>query len=334
MKKPRLPAANIDAIRAELRVRYKEAFGCEWDLTPWGPRWSDVLAEARAVDGKYAEGMAVLRDLQRVLRRALDHARSCGMEPGSKLPFDVMVGHTMADVGVADVVINGGDALQALLKRVEEAIQLLELSPAQYFQHMLAIPDSPLNRFASTISSMPVTPTHWDAMHRLTAHATRRLREVQFRSVSSSESISVVGPGLIGAPPRSLKETSWIRAFLVELLDSYPVRPATVPEGMVVPTDVDIALVSLLSKALEEIFKTRRQLVDKGGVTAVLAAECKAVALARRRRAPLSTVLHEQRMTVQDVFRLRGWTEERGKKVGAGRRPRSKAEGAGVKRKK
>lgn len=331
MKKPSLPAANLDAIRAELRMRYKEAFGCEWDLTPWGTRWPEVLAEARAADRKYAEGMAVLRDLQRVLRRVLDHARSCGMEPGSKLPFDVMVGHTMADVGVADVVINGGDALLALLKKVEEALKLLDLPPAQYFQHMLAIPDSPLKSIVEANASMPVTPTHWDAMHHLTASATRRLREVQVRSVSSSESISVVGPGLPGAPPRSIEGTSWVRAFLVELLDGYPVRPATVPEGRVVPTDGDIALVSLLSGALDEMFQSRKKLI---GVAAVLAAERKAVALARRRRAPLSKILDEQGMTVPKVFRSKGWTEERRSKGVAGRKPRGEAKGAGAKRKK
>ncbi|TKC98148.1 hypothetical protein [Polyangium fumosum] len=314
-------------------MRYKEAFGCEWDLTPWGARWPDVLAEARAADRQYAEGMEVLRDLQRVLHRVLDHAHRCGIDPKIKLPFDVMVGHTMADVGVADVVMNGGDALLALLKRVDEAITLLDLPPAQYVQHIRTIPDNPIDPLIEVLTSTPVDPIRWDAMRRLTANATRQLREVQFRSVSGSESVSIVGPGLIGAPPRSIEGASWRRAYLVELLDSYPLRPAVAPEGMVAPTDGDIALVSLLSGALEEMFESREKSVGGHGVAAVLAAERKAIALARRRRGPSSKFLHEHGMTVQDVFRLRGWTEESGKKVAAGRRTRGEVKGTKVKRK-
>jgi hypothetical protein len=277
--------------------------------------------------------MAVLHDLQRVLRRVLAHAHRCGMEPGSKLPFDSMVGHTMADVGVADLVLNEGDALLALLKRVDESIHLLELSPAQFMQHSFSAPDSPLRRVTEILASMPLSPIYWESTRRLPTNANRRLREVQIRSISSPDSVSIVGPGLVGAPPRSLDGTSWVRAFLVELLDVYAVRPAAASEGMVAPTDSDIALVSLLSGALDEMYQRRQKSIGQSGVAAVLAAERRAIALARRRRGPVSKALHERGMTVRELLRLKGWTEERPKGA-AGRRLRDNAKETGAKRKK
>lgn len=314
-------SVTAEEIRGSVLRRYKKAFGCEWPTAPWGKPWPDVLREAQSADRDYVHATRLLTDLRAAMDAIIAYSRSCGVDVDAPLVEEAMHGRTRPEHAVfvfSAIETDQGKALRQLRDDVAELVDLMGARPEVAFSTLSeeaqtearALVETTLNLVKARLDLHGPEPAQIDHQRKLYAtHATRRVAPMPMYLPGGGGQTFTVGRAgtlLPDGPPRTLEGPEWRRNYLVQLLDAYPLRFDEGARSMVPPTDAEIALISLLAGGLDELATITPGRLDEGE-KAVLGAERKAVAQARRRRTLVSRRLVELGIgTAQDVARAAG----------------------------
>lgn len=325
--------ADIAQIRAALVARYKNAFGCEWELAPWGKPWADVLAEAQSADQEYVDAAARLTGLVAAIDGVTAYAKACGVDVDAPLYEDALNGRTRAEqflLVLASGSTDEGKRLRQLRDEVAELTALLSAQPEAVFA---AAPESAQERGRGVIQATLSNVTagldaggpDWEAINHtrklFVTHATRRMAPMRVVvPYSGGQLTQVTGDASLlppGPPPRTLDGPEWRRAYLVQLLDAYPHRFDSGSKTMLPPSDSEIALISLLAGGLEDMKRlTPSKLAE--GEQAVRSAERRAIAQSRKRRTFFSRRSDELGFgTLQEAARSYARLQNNGATAGA-----------------
>jgi hypothetical protein len=273
----------------QLRDEYEAAFECEWESTPWGETWSEVLKRANEADRAYEEATHALRGLRDAVGAALRALREFRGHPQKTIDADDFVGRTLPEHGLARLFAGPQPLLLQVDAHAAHILSLVEQKPSAGFTKNANV----LRQLQAVTSGAP-SPA-FDAYHKelFALLLDRNMKRTVLRGRNGTILDSDVSAYLPGPPPRTLKGSEWRRAYLTEILDIYALGPD--PDGqtdedgrlpMLRPTDRMIAVVSLLAGGLD--VSTEAALGK--GTAWLIAAERKAIALSRRRRAFITGV--------------------------------------------
>ena len=271
----------FDALRAE----YAASFGVAWDATPWGgPSWKETVAEAKRVDGRYEAARYALERVARALRTSREFltSRNLSIEhtPHTKNQYvDAIVGRTFPEALLFTLWAAEHRALQVAEADLAASLRVLREQWDQGFAD--PADDTKAGRF-DHLSLDEFQSRYREYLADFHRQSTNRgLRYIE--GYSPMKELFARGwlPGLSGPPPRTTKnELEWRRAYLAQLLSSYftvPGKGLPLPKRPSLLLDRSIAIVSLLIGGAGNIPRNL-------ALHEIVAAERKAVALARKRR--------------------------------------------------
>lgn len=277
-------------IRKELEERYEAIFECPPDQAPWGAAWSEVLAEARAADGAYVAAEQAMADIHAVLGRA---ARLVYKTGRTKQPytFESRVGLTVAEALLSDWFLARDAPLGRAFIHIEKELEALRRSALDSTLHEPRF-HAIIEHAADDLERGTSRPTYEDVRDRWHVAArlgtSRRIVRVPAHLAHGALVEGLQAPALLGRPPQgsaAAEADSWLRAYVAEVLDTYPLRPrATDPDACRLPLDAELAVVSLVLGGVDGLSADS---VGKG-TAAVIDAERRAIKRARRRRAILT----------------------------------------------
>ncbi len=277
---------------SELADEYEESFGCVWDVTPWGDRWTDVLKRAHAVDVRHEEADARLDELVGAFTSAVGFLKGRGLDPfamARSLSRGSSAGSTLPEALLFLEIVGEDGSFRAAHAVVQEV--------RESYAHRQ-------RRGAGNAVSEPAVVRFVD--HLGTRTPDRALRFGKHTVASTGNSWRGVVVELPGPPPRCLTAWDrWRRAFLVEALTWGPVSTSRLrlahggATGLPKPfSDRAIAVASLLCGAVHEHWRAGLRTTRS-----MVAAERNAVAVARRRQSVSALAEREAAAAARDELR-------------------------------
>lgn len=252
-------------VLAALRKKYSLIFGCEWDATPWGTRWKDLLASIVSADHQYDAAVSALRAIASTVDKAIavfgefdDEVVERHEEDGHERAIvrAAELGWTLPEALLWSVLFDKTAHLGRVRGRIQKLLDQLERPPLGVAQSVLGIPLESGGAGSAPSPGTPMQPREGPivsagALDRIHEHLRRfpgrRISAMRFESGHGDlEGKTAFVPALLGRPPRARDGAEWRRGTLAALLDAYPLHPEAEKLKDVFPSDGEIAVVSLL----------------------------------------------------------------------------------------
>ncbi|MBX3230662.1 MAG: hypothetical protein KIT84_00480 [Labilithrix sp.] len=288
MSKGERPAEKKDekaaraAVERELREEYASVFGVGWPSTPWGPDWPLVIRDAREADVAFFKAEQALADVLNALRRAKQVLVDSGLDRRPYVASDPLslVGLTAPEAVLHRFFASEEPRFDSLLSELEGLVEKLR-DPNQ--------PELVERRRNTAVALRPFV----ERVGRDRLEVLREFIAATYRTGTTRRIVTIdrdpytgavfdrphQGFVVFGRPPRAPGSDEWRRAYLVALLDGYPLPRSSDPDHARLPTNREIAIVSLLLGGLDPVGPKALA----RGIGTVIGAERKAIAIARQR---------------------------------------------------
>ena len=270
---------NTEAF-VRLCAEYKRSFRCDWDATPWGGvAWPVVLAEAMECDRRYIAAASAIARIDDALVSSRDYLATRGLslpEPATTFSLDTVIGRTLPEAYLYWLWAGTPRTLPKLLADVREAKEILETRWGFGFEDKNQIASFDIGGDTTEVVGERLLSL-WTKWWRESTN--RNIRYAVVEAFEGHVRTRAWAPGLGGPPPRTLENaTEWRRAYLADLLGAFAF-PETMLQDEQDVRRIDDRAIAVVSLLLGD------GPIEWRNVAAVISAERKAIALARKRRA-------------------------------------------------